>query len=64
MRSVESIVRGMPDQMRRVYTLKKVYRYSDAQIAERLHIPLDAVIHDLEYGVRFVAEGLRLPEAK
>jgi DNA-directed RNA polymerase specialized sigma24 family protein len=60
MRSVESIVREMPDRMRRCYTLTHVYRMSHAAIAEKLHIPLDDVERDLVDGTKRVAKELEL----
>lgn len=58
MRPVENIVRGMPDQMRRCYVLRKVYQMRAPEIAERLHLSLDVVEHELELGARFVANAM------
>jgi DNA-directed RNA polymerase specialized sigma24 family protein len=55
MRTVESIVREMPREMRQCYTLLKVFSYTQAQIAERLHMSLDDVEKNLREGVRIVA---------
>lgn len=57
-RAMHLIVGDMPDDMRRVYTLKKVYEMKNEQIAERLHMSLDDVETNLVAGIRFVAKAV------
>jgi DNA-directed RNA polymerase specialized sigma24 family protein len=41
-------IEQMPPEVRRVFTLRKVYEYTPAKIAEKLHLPPARVERDLE----------------
>lgn len=52
------IVRRMPTIERRVFTLRKVYEHSQAQIASELHLSATQVDEALVRATRLFAAGL------
>ncbi|HEY3784276.1 MAG TPA: RNA polymerase sigma factor [Steroidobacteraceae bacterium] len=49
-------VQGLPRRCRRVFTLRKVYGYSLAQITSRLELPAQIVAEDLTQAARHCAQ--------
>ena len=51
-----SAIQRLPERCRRVFTLRKVYGYSPAQIASRLGVPARLVLEDLQAAARRCAQ--------
>lgn len=55
---IAGYVRRMPDDMRRVITLRKVYGLSQIEIADRLHLSMQDVEHLLAEALRFCSDRM------
>jgi RNA polymerase sigma factor (sigma-70 family) len=56
-----SAIQSLPESCRQVFTLRKVYGYSPAQIASRLGIPDDQVGEQLTHALRRCAQVVFAP---
>lgn len=58
LKELQALVEGLPTMCRRVFTLRKVYDLSPAEIAEQLGISVSTVEKHLAKGLRICAEKL------
>jgi len=58
-----SALQRLPERCRQVFTLRKVYGYSPAQIASRLGVPVRLVLEDLRAAARRCAQMVFDPPA-
>lgn len=58
LRRLRDVIAGLPDQARRVFTLRKVYSLSHREIAERLGLSVSTVEKHLAKGLRICSEEL------
>ena len=58
LRFLRALIESMPTQMRRVFTLKKVYGLSQNEIADRLGLTVSTVEKHVVRGLRFCSERM------
>jgi RNA polymerase sigma-70 factor (ECF subfamily) len=57
-RRLQDTISAMPEVMRRVFTLKKVYGRTSAEIADELGLSISSIEKYLTKGLRFCSERL------
>jgi RNA polymerase sigma-70 factor (ECF subfamily) len=64
LRKLREVVERLPDQVRRVFTLRKVYGLPHKEIAERLGLSVSTVEKHLAKGLRICSEELAREEGR